>query len=71
MSIDALKKELCGLNADEQRQLTAFLMSLEDARVEAYRKRLAGKFGRPASDLALLDDLDRRLGITGNRQTKI
>ena len=64
MSIEALKKELCGLNADEQRQLTAFLVSLEDARVDAYRTKMAQKMDRPAADFAILKDLDRRLGLS-------
>ncbi|HEV2327182.1 MAG TPA: hypothetical protein VGY56_00155 [Verrucomicrobiae bacterium] len=66
MSIEALKRELRGLNADEQRQLTAFLVSLEDARDDAYRKKLAEKIDRPVSDFATLEELDRRLGISGD-----
>lgn len=66
MSIEALKQELRALNADEQRQLTAFLVSLEDARDEVYRKKLAEKIDRPASDFATLEDLDRRLGFSGD-----
>jgi hypothetical protein len=66
MSIEALKKELSALNADEQRRLTAFLVSLEDARDEAYRKRLAEKIDQPASGFATLEDLDRRLDLSDN-----
>ncbi|HEX3624110.1 MAG TPA: hypothetical protein VH280_01660 [Verrucomicrobiae bacterium] len=68
MSVDALKKELSALNADEQRQLTAFLVSLENARVDAFRKRHVGKSERAASDFALLEDLDRRLGLSGDKK---
>ncbi|MGH7941849.1 MAG: hypothetical protein ACREFR_12345 [Limisphaerales bacterium] len=48
MSIEALKQEPRALNPDEQRRLTAFLVSLEDARDEGYRKSLPIKLtGRP------------------------
>lgn len=66
MSIEALKQELRALDADKQRQMTAFLVSLQDARDDAYRKKLAEKIDRPASDFATLEDLDRRLGISGD-----
>jgi hypothetical protein len=64
MSIEALKQELRALDADKQRQLTAFLVSLQDARDDDYRKKLAKKIDRPASDFATLEDLDRRLGLS-------
>ena len=38
VSIEALKQELSALNANEQRHLTAFLVSLQDAGDAAYRK---------------------------------
>jgi hypothetical protein len=57
---------LSALDANEQRQLTAFLVSLQDARDEAYRKKLAEKIDRSASEFATLKDLDRRLGLSGN-----
>lgn len=66
MSIEVLKQELSALDANAQRQLTAFLVSLQDARDEGYRKKLAGKIDRPASEFATLEDLDRRLGLSGN-----
>lgn len=65
MSIEVLKKELSALDADEQRHLTAFLVSLQDARDDAYRKKLAAKIDRPASEFATLEDLDHRLGLSG------
>ena len=40
MSIEALKQELRALDADEQRQMTAFLVSLQEERDNAYRKNL-------------------------------
>ena len=61
MSIDLLKKELSALGADDQRKLTAFLVSLQDARGDAYGKKLAGKIDSPASSFATLEELDRRL----------
>ena len=66
MSIEVLKQELSALDANAQRQLTAFLVSLQDARDEGYRKKLAGKIDRPASEFATLEDLDRRLGLSGH-----
>jgi hypothetical protein len=66
VSIEVLKQELSALDANAQRQLTAFLVSLQDARDEGYRKKLAGKIDRPASEFATLEDLDRRLGLSGN-----
>jgi hypothetical protein len=61
VSIDALKQELSALNATEQRQLTAFLVSLQDSRDAAYGQKLAGKIDQPASKFATSEDLDRRL----------
>lgn len=64
MSIDALKQELSALNAAEQRQLTAFLVSLQDSRDAAYGKKLADKIDQPASKFATLNELDRRLNLS-------
>lgn len=63
MSIEVLKQELSALDADSQRQLAAFLVSLQDARDDAYRRKLAEKIDQPASGFATLEDLDRRLGF--------
>ena len=59
-----LKRELSALNRDEQRQLTAFLVSLQDSRDDAYRKKLAEKIDKPASEFATLEELDRRLNLS-------
>lgn len=64
MSIDVLKQELSALDADAQRQLTAFLVSLQDARNHTYRKKLAEKIDQPASKFVTLEDADRRLGLS-------
>ena len=64
MSIDLLKRELSALSADEQRQLVAFLISLQDGRDETYRKKLAQKIDKPASDFATLKETDERLGLS-------
>ena len=66
MSIEVLKQELSALDAETQRQLTAFLVSLQDTRDDAYRQKLGGKIDRPVSEFATLEDLDRRLGLSGN-----
>jgi hypothetical protein len=66
VSIEVLKLELSALDADTLRQLTAFLVSLQDARDDTYRQKLGGKIDRPASEFATLEDLDRRLGLSGN-----
>lgn len=64
MSIEVLKQELSALNGDEQRQMTAFLVSLQDSRDAAYRKKLAQKIDKPASEFATLEELDRRLNLS-------
>ncbi|HZM04586.1 MAG TPA: hypothetical protein VFC44_16395 [Candidatus Saccharimonadales bacterium] len=66
MSIEALKQELSALNAKEQRHLTAFLVSLQDASDTAYRKKLSTKIDQPASEFATLEELDRRLDLPGD-----
>ena len=68
MSIEVLKRELSALNTDEQRQLTAFLVSLQDSRDDDYRKKLAEKIDNPASEFATLEELDRRLNLSGDDQ---
>ena len=66
MSIEVLKKELSALSAVEQRQLTAFLVSLQDAGDGAYRQRLSTKIDKPAPEFATLEELDRRLNLPGD-----
>jgi hypothetical protein len=66
VSIDALKQELSALNTDEQRQLTAFLVSLQDGRDAAYRRKLAEKIDQPSSKFASLEELDQRLNLSGD-----
>ena len=69
MSIEVLKKELSALAADDQRKLTAFLVSLQDARDETYGKKLAEKIDRPASSFATLEEFDRRLNLPDDRRS--
>ncbi|HUZ06892.1 MAG TPA: hypothetical protein VMV89_05325 [Candidatus Paceibacterota bacterium] len=69
MSVEALKQELAALDAKEQRQLTAFLVSIQDERDDAYRKKLAGKIDKPVSEFATLEELDGRLNL-GNGDDK-
>lgn len=68
MSIEVLKQELSALDANTQRQLTAFLVSLQDSRDDAYRQKLAEKIDQPASEFATLEELDKRLGLSENGQ---
>jgi hypothetical protein len=58
-----LKKELSALNANEQRQMTAFLVSLQDVGDSACRQRLSAKIDKLASEFATLEELDRRLNL--------
>ena len=51
-----LKQELSALNPNEQRQLMAFLVSLQDSRDETYRKKLSEKIDKPNSGFATLRD---------------
>jgi hypothetical protein len=67
VSIEVLKQELSALNVTEQRQLTAFLVSLQDSRDDAYRQKLAKKIDQPASEFATLEDLDRRLDLSDDQ----
>ena len=66
MSIEALKQELSALNAEDQRRLTAFLVSLQDAGNAEYRKKLSTKIDKPASEFATLAELGRRLEVSGD-----
>jgi hypothetical protein len=61
VSIDLLKQELSALDADTQRQVMVFLVSLQDARDDACRRQLAEKMGRPAVEIAALEELHRLL----------
>ena len=63
MSIEALKQELSALPPGEQRHLTAFLVSLQDAGDADYRKKLSTRIDKPASEFATLEDLDQRLKL--------
>ena len=58
-----LKQELSALNASEQRHLTAFLVSLQDADGAAYREKLSAKIDMSAVEFANLAELDRRLDL--------
>jgi hypothetical protein len=70
VSIDVLKQELAALDADQQRLMTAFLVSLQDSRDAAYQKKLSAKIDKPVSDFATIEDLDKRLNLPGNRGNK-
>jgi len=61
VSIETLKQELSALTSDEQRQLTAFLLSLQNSRGVVYRQKLSDKIDLPASKFASLEELDPRL----------
>jgi len=63
VSIEVLKQELSALDPKAQRQVMAFLVSLQDARDEGYQQKLAEKISRPASEFATLEEMDRRLGL--------
>jgi hypothetical protein len=69
VSIEVLKKELSALNAEDQRMLTAFLVALQDTRDEAYRKKLAEKINKPASEFATLEELDRRINPSDDQHS--
>ena len=70
MSIEVLKRELSALNAEDQRKMTAFLVSLQDSRDADYQKKLAEKIDKPTSDFATLEELDGRLNLSDDDQAK-
>jgi hypothetical protein len=65
VSFENLIHELSALKPQEQRRATAFLVSLEDGRDGTYAEKLAGKIDKPASQFATLDEMDKRLGLSG------
>lgn len=67
MNIETLKQELSALNPDEQRRVVAFLVSLQDGRDEAYRKKLSEKIDKPASGFGTLREMDERLGFSDDK----
>jgi hypothetical protein len=70
VSIEVLKQELAALDADQQRLMTAFLISLQDSRDVAYRGKLAAKIDQPVSKFATLEELDKRLDSPGDGSDK-
>jgi hypothetical protein len=66
VSIEVLKQELAALDVDQQRLMTAFLVSLQDLRDAAYRGKLAAKISQPTSSFATLEELDKRLDSSGS-----
>ena len=70
VGIEVLKQELSALDADEQRQMTAYLVSLQDSRDSAYRRKLAEKIDRPAAEFETLGVRDYAVFLdqTGEHQ---
>jgi hypothetical protein len=66
VSIEVLKQELAALDAEQQRLMTAYLVSLQDSRDGAYREKLAAKINQPSSKFATLNELDKRLDLPGD-----
>ena len=64
----SVKQELSALDKDQRRQVTAFLVSLQDAEEPGYRERLAKKIDQPASKFATLEEMDRRLKLTDDQK---
>lgn len=64
MSIDAIKRELAGLDDSHRNQMVAYLLSLGHQKDTQYRTALTRKIDdRDASHRATLGDLDERLSI--------
>lgn len=70
VSIEVLKQELAALDVDQQRVMTAFLVSLQDSRDSIYRKKLTAKIDQPTSGFATLEELDKRLDSSGGDSHK-
>lgn len=66
MSFETLIHALSALKPQEQRRAAAFLVSLEDGRDGTYAEKLAEKIDQSASEFATLDELDKRLDLSGN-----
>ena len=64
MSIDAIKQELAGLDADGRQQIIAYLVSINQRENPEYRAKMARKIDdNDPSHWLTLEEFDRRLSI--------
>jgi len=64
MSIEAIKQELAGLDAEGRQQIIAFLVSINQRENPEYRAKMARKIDdNDPSHWLTLEEFDRRLSI--------
>jgi hypothetical protein len=69
MSIDAIKEELAGLDADGRQQIIAYLVSINQRENPEYRAKMARKIDdNDPFHWVTLEELDQRLSITDNER---
>jgi hypothetical protein len=69
MSIEAIKEELAGLDAEGRQQIIAYLVSINQRENPEYRVKMARKIDdNDPSHWLTLEELDRRLSIKGDEQ---
>jgi hypothetical protein len=67
MEVGVLKSELEALESRDRRQMIAFLLALEERDNQAYRQELARRIDdTDPTHWITLDELDRRLGMSGD-----
>jgi predicted SnoaL-like aldol condensation-catalyzing enzyme len=71
MSIDAIKQELAGLDADGRQQIIAYLVSINQRENPEYRTKMARKIddNDPAHWLTL-EEFDQKLSLREDEPTK-
>jgi len=69
MSIEAIKEELAGLDAEGRQQIIAYLVSINQRENPEYRVKMARKIDdNDPSHWLTLEEFDRRLSIKGDER---
>jgi hypothetical protein len=65
MSIDAIKKELAGLDDDKRHQIMAFLIAIEDGKNPEYMAAMARKIDdKDPSHWLTLEEFEKKLSLS-------
>ena len=71
MSIDAIKQELAGLDADGRQQIIAYLVSINQRENPEYRAKMARKIDdKDPSHWLTLEEFDQKLSLREDEPTK-